>query len=141
MHSYFSGLTELFEMFVDRTAGEVYGRGRLSTEETENGNVALIAYGWLKLAEYNEEREAVTVYAGHKALRSSTVSRWLQQVIDVAENRGRDVILSGESPETDSPNTGVTFVRDGYINFGPNRSAVEQSAVDTVVESLAHVRA
>lgn len=125
----------LLEMFMDRTAGESYKQNRLVTRETENGNVALIAYGWLKLAEYNESREAVTIFTGHKALRSKTISRWLNCVVSTADDRGRDVVLSGESPTVDTPNEGTQYIGN-YVSMDGSHSPVEQQAVETVVDSL-----
>lgn len=128
--------SNLLDMFLDRTAGEAYSDNRLTTEETESGNVALIAYGWLKVAEYNESREAVTVFTGHKSLRSRTVSGYLNDVVSRAESRGRSVILSGESPTTDKPNSGVRFIGN-YVSMNGAHSGVEADAVDEVVQSLA----
>lgn len=128
----------LLEMFVDNTSGETHNENRLITRDAESGNTALIAYGWLKLAEYNEEREAVTVFTGHKSLRSKVVSRWLNDAVRVAEQRNRDVILSGESPTVDTPNEGTRFIGN-YVSMDGDHSAVEQEAVQTVRESLAHL--
>ncbi len=128
----------MLEMFVDNTAGETYNDNRLVSREANNGNVALIAYGWLKVAEYNESREAVTVFTGHKSLRSRTITRWLNRVVSVAETRNRSVILSGESPTVDTPNEGTRFIGN-YVSMDGDHSPVEQQAVDTVVDSLKHV--
>lgn len=125
----------LLDMFLDRTPGETTKNNRLLTRENDAGNVELIAYGWLKLAEYNESREAVTVFTGHKALRSRTVSRHLNSVVSQANDRNRDVILSGESPTVDTPNEGVPFIGN-YVSFDGAHSPVESQAVDTVIESL-----
>jgi len=128
----------MLEMFTDNTAGETYNQNRLVTRKSDNGNVALIAYGWLKLAEYNESREAVTVFTGHKSLRSQTVSKWLNAVVETADNRNRSVILSGESPTVDTPNEGTRFIGN-YVSMDGDHSSVEQQAVDTVVDSLKHL--
>lgn len=127
----------LLEMFMDRTAGESTVNNRLVTR-MDNGNVALIAYGWLKLAEYNESRGVVTVFTGHQALRSKTVSRWLNQVISLANERGREIVISGESPTVDTPNEGAQFIGD-YVSMDGAHSSVERSAVETVVQSLTHL--
>lgn len=129
--------TALLDMFLDRTANENTTYNRLVTRESEAGNVALIAYGWLKVAEYNESRDAVTVFTGHKSLRSRTVSGYLNDVVARANDRGRDVILSGESPTTDTPNEGTRFIGN-YVSFG-DRSSVEDDAVESVYESLSHL--
>jgi hypothetical protein len=123
------------EMFLDRTAGESTTENRLITRETESGDVALIAYGWLKVAVYDESRECVTVFTGHKSLRSTTVSGYLNDVVSAANDRGRDVILSGESPTVDTPNKGAQFIGD-YVSMDGGHSPVEQEAVGTVVDSL-----
>ena len=128
----------MLEMFVDNTAGETYSENRLISREAENGNVSLVAYGWLKLAEYNESREAVTVFTGHKSLRSRVITRWLNSVVRVANERNRSVILSGESPTVDTPNDGTRFIGN-YVSMDGDHSSVEADAVDTVVDSLAHL--
>lgn len=128
----------MLEKFADRTAGENTLHNRLITRETDSGNVALIGYGWIKLAEYNESRGVVTVFTGHAALRSKTVSRWLNEAIDVAQERGRDVYVSGESPVVDTPNDTTHYI-SSYISFSANKSAVEQDAEQSVRESLAHL--
>lgn len=125
----------LLDMFLDRTAGESTKRNRLLTRENDAGNTELIAYGWIKLAEYNESREAVTVFTGHQSIRSTTVSRHLNNVVSAADRRGRDVILSGESPTVNTPNEGARFIGN-YVSFNGSHSAVESRAVDTVIESL-----
>jgi hypothetical protein len=135
---YYDNKRSMLEMFMDNTAGESFNENRLITRETESGNVALIGYGWLKLAEYNEERDAVTVFTGHQSLRSKTVSRWLNEVVSVADERGRDTILSGESPTVDTPNEGTQYINN-YVSFDGDRSPVEQEAVNNVEESLAHL--
>jgi hypothetical protein len=130
----------MLEMFVDNTAGETFNNNRLITREEDSGNVALIAYGWLKVAEYNEERDAVTVFSGHKALRSKTVARWLNEVVKTADERNRNVILSGESPTVDSPNEGVKYINN-YVSMEGERSSVEEAAVAEVEASLEDVTA
>jgi hypothetical protein len=135
---YYDNKRSMLVMFMDNTAGESFNQNRLITRETESGNVALIGYGWLKLAEYNEERDAVTVFTGHQSLRSKTVSRWLNEVVAVADERGRDTILSGESPTVDTPNEGTQYINN-YVSFDGDHSPVEQAAVSTVEESLAHL--
>ena len=135
---YVNNKRSMLEMFTDNTAGESYKQNRLITRETDAGNAALIAYGWLKLAEYNESRNAVTVFTGHKSLRSTVVSRWLNDVVSVANDRGRDTILSGESPTVDTPNEGTRYIGN-YVSMDGDHSPVEKQAVDTVVDSLAHL--
>lgn len=137
---YATNKKNLLEMFVDRTAGESTLHNRLTTQETDAGNVALVAYGWLKIAEYNESRTAVTVFTGHKSLRSRTVSGYLNEAAAVAKQRGRDVILSGESPTVDKPNTGARYIGNYIGDVGASdKSSVEATAVNNVIDSLAHL--
>lgn len=126
--------TQLIEMFADNTAGESYHHNRLVTRETDGGNVALIAYGWLKLAEYNESREAITLFTGHKSLKSTAVSRYINDVRRVAGER-RTIIRSGESPTVNKPNAGTRYIGE-YIDFSGGLSAVEKNALDLVRDSL-----
>lgn len=128
---------ELFEKFVDRTSGESTKYNRLVTRENDAENVILLGYGWLKLAEYDESRNLVTIFTGHQAIESETVSQWLNEILQVAEERGRSVVLSGESPTDGEPNKGVQFINE-YVSFA-SRSPVEENAVNLVRESLADV--
>jgi len=128
----------MLEMFMDNTVGESFNGNRLITLESETGSAVLIGYGWLKLAEYNESREAVTIFTGHKSLRSTTVSRWLNEVVKVADDRDRAIILSGESPTVDTPNEGTRYIGN-YVSMNGSHSPVEQKAVNEVEQSLAHL--
>jgi len=123
----------MMEMFADATVGESYHENRLITEETDAGTVALTAYGWMKLAEYDETENHVTVYFGHKSVGSRTISRWLNSVLDIASER-RSVTVSDESPTVRTPNEGVKYIGE-YINF-KNKSPVEAAAEETVIDSL-----
>lgn len=125
----------LLEMFTDRTAGESYSENRLQTVETDTGDVALIAYGWAKIAEYDESRDAVKVFTGHKAINSQALSRYVNDAKRIAQERGKDIMLSGESPNFGKPNDGITFIGN-YVSFSTDRSAVERDAVQTVVDSI-----
>lgn len=129
-----NGRKELMEMFLDKTAGETYRKNRLATRESDSG-VELIGYGWLKLAEYNETLEAVTVFTGHQSIRSSTVSRWLNEIVNVADRRERAVILSGESPTVAPPNEGTKYIGN-YISMDSNHSPVERDVKQEVEESI-----
>lgn len=126
----------IIEMFIDRTAGERYSSNRLVTRETDGGNVALIAYGWLKLAEYNERRNAVTVFRGHTHLGSRTVTRYLNDVQRVAGER-REVIVSGESPVVGKPNDGTEYIGE-YVSF-TDKSAVEKKVVRSIERGLRYL--
>lgn len=126
----------LLEMFLDRTAGESYARGRLITRRTAMGNVELVAYGEKRLAIYDETRETVTVFTGHKTSGGTTISRYLNDVVRVAEERGRDVVLSGASPYVSTPNDKAAQFIGNYVDWTTGLSAVERDAVQTVEESL-----
>lgn len=129
---------ELFGALFDNNTDVTYSQNRLVTQETDGGNVSLIAYGWLKIAVFDSDDGTVTVFTGHKAIGSTTISRYLNDVTRHAEQRDHDVVLSGESPTVDTPNDGVRFI-DNYVSMDGSRSPVEQQAVDAVVESLADV--
>lgn len=124
----------IIEMFADATPGESYADNRLITEKAESGNVALVAYGWMKLAEYDETEEQITVYMGHKSIESQTVSRWLNKILEQTSER-RPVNISDRSPTVRTPNEAVEYV-GSYINFEGDKSAVEREAEREVVESL-----
>jgi hypothetical protein len=128
--------TEIIDMFLDRTAGEATTHNRLTTRETDGGNVILVAYGWLKLAEYDEQRGIVTIFGGHRAIGSKTVNRYLNDVLRVVSDRSREVVMSGESPTVDTPNEGARFIGN-YVSMDGSHSGVEQDAVETVIDSLA----
>ena len=132
---YVNNKRALLEMFTDRTANESYSHNRLKTVETDSGNVALIAYNWLKLAEYNESRGVVPVFTGHGALQSVTIARYLNDTVKTANDRGRDVVLSGESPTVDTPNEGVKYIGN-YVSMTGSHSAVEKDVKEEVRESL-----
>lgn len=128
-----STVDTIVEMFADNTAGESYGQNRLITEELSNGNVALVGYGWMKLAEYDETENMVTVFFGHKSVNSRTVSRWLNTVLEQCAER-REVTVSDASPVVRQPNDCTDYIGH-YVNF-ENRSPVEEDIVDEVVDSL-----
>jgi hypothetical protein len=80
----------------------------------------------------------VTVFTGHTSLKSKTVNEWLNAVVRVAEDRGRDKILSGESPTVDTPNDGTQYINN-YVSFDSNQSSVEMNARRNVRQSLTHL--
>jgi hypothetical protein len=126
--------TEIVEMFTDRTPNESTRYNRLITREEDNGNTALIAYGWQKIAVYDESRELVTVFTGHASDSSPTVNKYLNMVVDIAEERGREVVASGETPTDGQPPWIVKFI-ESYVSFG-SRSPVEEEAFSSVIEEL-----
>jgi hypothetical protein len=137
--AYYTSRQTMLEMFTDATPGETYQHNRLITQESDNGTVELIGYGWLKIAEYDESNNHVTVFTGHRSLESKTVGEWLNEVVRVAENRGRTVSLQDDSPKDGQPNDGTKFINN-YISFKASKSAVEKDAQNEVVDSLRHVR-
>lgn len=128
----------MFEMFADATVGESYHENRLITEETDAGTVSLTAYGWMKLAEYDETEGHVTVFFGHKNIESRTISRWLNSLLEVARSRGRSVTISDESPTVRKPNDAVEYI-GGYVGNFSDMSPVEQEAHDNVLRSLSYL--
>lgn len=125
---------EIIEKFVDRTPGENTIGNRLRTVEAENGDVLLVGHQWNTLARYNEERGVVTVFTGHHNVDSRTTSRYLNRVAEIAEARGRDVVLSGESPIFDTPTEATQYINN-YVGSGP-LSPVERDAVAHVYDAL-----
>lgn len=121
----------MIEKFIDRTPNEVYASGRMSTELLDNGNVALIGYGWMKLAEYNESENMVIIYGGHNEGDSDTVSRWLNQILTISEERDRNTLLSGESPIVDTPPEIVKYIGN-YVDYKTEMSPVEKDAISDV---------
>ena len=121
--------------FLQGNGDVTYSQQRLTTQETENGSVELIAYGWIKLAEYHPSNGTLTVFTGHTAIGSQTVSRYLNNVAKIAKESGKRVVLSGESPVDGQPNDGVKYVGD-YVSMDGNRSPVERMAVSHVIESI-----
>jgi hypothetical protein len=112
-----------------------YSQQRLTTQETDSGSVELIAYGWIKLAEYHPSNGTLTLFTGHTAIGSQTVSRYLNDVAEIAKENGKRVILSGESPVEGQPNDGVKYIGD-YVSMDGKRSPVERMAVNHVIESI-----
>ena len=129
---------DVMTMFADNTAGESTLYNRLTTRRLGNGNVGLVGYGWLLLAEYNESDETVTVYQGHKNLGSATVTRWVNEVRETAGKRGRQVMILPDAATVDSPNDGAQYVEQGYVNF-EGKSAQEERIVQGVIDSLRHL--
>lgn len=138
-NAYINTKVEVIDMFLDRTPGESTTENRLVTRENESGNVELIAYGWLKLAEYNERRGVVTIFSGHKPMNSQAVNRYLNDVELRAKERGRDLNLSGASPTINTPNTGVRYIGRYVGDLSARKSPVESTAIQNVVESIPSV--
>lgn len=126
-------VSTIIEMFADATTDESYADNRLMTRETESGNVALIGYGWQKLAEYDESEGQVTVFFGHKGV-SKTVTRWLNKVLNSTVDR-RTVQISHESPVVREPPEASNYIGH-YVGDFKNMSPVEKVAKRIVEKSL-----
>jgi hypothetical protein len=126
---------EVVEMFVDNTAGESTPYNRLQTFETESGDVKIVGHTWNTLAKYNESEGVVTVFTGWTHINSTTTNGYLNLIADIARERGRTVSISGESPVHDSPTEATDYINN-YVSMDGGHSAVEQDAVDHVVEEL-----
>lgn len=125
---------EIVEKFVDRTPNESTYHNRLMTFENESGNVIIVGHGWNTLAEYDEERGVVTVFTGHTSIESRTTNGYLNLITEVARERGRDVVLSGDSPLYAQPTDATQYINN-YISFR-DKSPVEQDAQAEVREQL-----
>lgn len=134
---YTSNVSTVIEMFTDAAAGESTQANRLVTVELDNGNVGLVAYGEKILAEYDEAEGRVTAYLGHKTGGGKTITRWLNAVTDEAAAR-RSITFSDDAPWFAPPNADAAQYIGAYVNFN-DKSAVEQAATETVIDSLRHL--
>lgn len=126
------------QMFVDGTAGEVYAEGRLVTRSSGEHTTELIAYGWNKIAEYDERSDTVTVYGGHAENISPTVTRYINLVKEIAgKRRSRRVSLLADSAPNVArpPAESVQFI-ENYRSFDNNPSSVEEWATERVEASV-----
>jgi hypothetical protein len=121
-------------MFLDATAGETYNEGRLATRQSGENTVELIAYGWNKIAEYNEATDTVTVFAGHSENVSKTVTRYVNLVHEIAGKRqSRTVnVLADAAPNVGRPPAQSAQFIDNYKSFSGSDSSVESWASRTV---------
>jgi len=128
----------LVQMFLDASAGEVYGQGRLVTQDEGEGRVSLIAYGWNKIAEYDERTDTVTVYAGHAGNVSKTVTRYVNLVHEIAGKReSRTVnVLADAAPNVARPPAESAQFIDNYRSFSGSPSSVEEWATAVVNRAL-----
>jgi len=128
----------LVQMFLDATEGEVYGDGRLVTQSSGENSVELVAYGWNKIAEYNEETDTVTVFAGHAGNVSKTVTRYVNLVHEMAGKRqSRTVnVLVDAAPNVARPPAQSAQFIDNYRSFHGKPSSVEEWATTTVNRAL-----
>lgn len=121
------------QMFLDATAGETYSQGRLVTRQSGESTVELIAYGWNKIAEYNEATDTVTVYAGHAGNISETVTKYVNLVHEMAgKRRSRRVnALADAAPNVARPPADSAQFIDNYKDFSTEDSPVESWATRT----------
>lgn len=128
---------DVIQMFLDATADEVYGYGRLKTRRS-GSVVELIAYHREKIAEYDESSGKVIVHSGHHGNASRTVDRYLSRVIKLAgERSNRDVVLTELAPNTRlQPAAEAAQFIGEYVAFDRSHSPAEKKAVRTVNRAL-----
>ena len=128
----------LIQMFLDASAGEVYGDGRLVTREAGENTVELVAYGWNKVAEYDESTDTVTLFAGHAGNVSKTLTRYVNLVHEMAGKReSRTVnVLADSAPNVSRPPAEAAQFIANYRSFSGTPSSVEQWATATVNRAL-----
>lgn len=135
---YTNDVSTVIEMFTDATPNESTKYNRLITQELPSGNIALVGYGEKILAEYDETEERVTLYLGHKAGGHTTITRWLNEIQEVASAR-RTVTFSDKArwfEPAGGPNTKAgQYIRE-YIDFTSSLSDVEENALEDVIKSL-----
>jgi len=129
----------LIQMFLDATAGEIYGNGRLAVRDEGEGRVSLIAYGWNKIAEYDSRENHVTLFAGHSNNISQTVTRYVNLVHEMAAKRKTRTItvLADSAPNVARPPAGAAQYIGSYVEFEGSDTSLEQKArrdVDAALE-------
>lgn len=124
----------LIQMFLDASSAEAYGNGRLVTRESGENSVELIAYGWNKIAEYNESTDTVTVFAGHAGNISPTVTRYVNLVHEMAGKRETRTVnvLADVAPNVARPPAQSAQFIENYRSFSGEPSSVEEWATATV---------
>jgi hypothetical protein len=138
MEAYTNSRDDVLEMFLDGTEDEVYGSGRLYTRESGEGSVELIAYGWNKLAEYNESTGDVRIFFGHRGNISETVDGYLDDLSDMAEERDHRSVqeLLTAAPNVGRPPAEAAQFIDNYKSFSGSDSNVESWASEVVERSV-----
>lgn len=128
----------LIQMFLDGTSGEVYGDGRLVTQDEGEGVTSLIAYGWNKVAEYDESTDTVTVFAGHAGNISKTVTRYVNLVHEMGGKRQTRTVnvLADSAPNVGRPPAEAAQFIGNYRSFHGEPSSVEEWATATVNRAL-----
>lgn len=128
----------LIQMFLDGTRNEVYADGRLITRESEENTVELIAYGWNKIAEYDENTDTVTLYTGHAGNVGQTVTTYVEKVKEIAgkrKNRTLSPAIGAAPNVAEPPAESVRFI-DNYRHFSDNPSSVEEWATEQVERAV-----
>ena len=128
----------LIQMFLDGTSGEVYGDGRLITQDEGEGVTSLIAYGWNKVAEYDEQTDTVTVFAGHAGNISKTVTRYVNLVHEMGGKREtRPVnVLADAAPNVGRPPAEAAQFIGNYRSFEGKPSSLDEWATEKVNRTL-----
>lgn len=127
----------LREMFLDATAGESASGGRLKTEELPNGNVGLVGYNWLLLAEIEPATGTVTVYDGHAGNVSKTTTRHINEITaDVKNHETREYTRSTQTPILRNPPKSANYIGEYIGAFANPKSPQDMRAMSDVTESL-----
>lgn len=131
----------IVQMFLDATSGESYAKGRLVTREAGENRVELIAYGWNKIAEYDESTDTVTLFAGHAGNVSKTVTRYVNLVHEIAGKRqSRTVnVLADAAPNVGRPPAESAQFIANYRSFSGEPSSVEEWATAVVERALQRI--
>ena len=128
----------LIQMFLDASADEVYGDGRLVTQQSGENTVELIAYGWNKIAEYDEATDTVTVFAGHAGNISKTVTRYVNLVHEMAGKRETRTVnvLADAAPNVGRPPAEAAQFIGNYRSFEGKPSSLDEWATEKVNRTL-----
>lgn len=128
----------LLEMFLDQTAGEAYGNGRLVTRQEDEHTISLIAYGWNKLAEFDTEANTVTIFAGHSENISPTVTEYINDLSEMAKERESfsvNMLMDAAPNVSRPPAESIQFI-ENYKSFSGSDSSVESWATEKVNQAV-----
>ena len=128
----------LIQMFLDASADEVYDNGRLVTQQSGESTVELIAYGWNKIAEYDEATDTVTVFACHAGNISKTVTRYVNLVHEMAGKRETRTVnvLADAAPNVGRPPAEAAQFIGNYRSFEGKPSSLDEWATEKVNRTL-----
>jgi len=138
MEAYTNSRDDVLEMFLDGTEDEVYGSGRLYTRQSDEGALELIAYGWNKIAEYDESTGDVRIFFGHYNNISDTVDGYLDdlsEMVDEREHRSVQELVTAAPNVARPPAEAAQFI-DNYKSFSGSDSPVESWASEVVEKSV-----